>query len=48
MYIVTSNNASKEENGHGHEGVWLERCITGLVGELKEDRQLIIRKVNKC
>lgn len=31
--------------GRGKEGVWLERCITGLVGELKEERQLFLRKV---
>ena len=27
------------------EGMWLDRCIPGLVGELKEERQLMMRKV---
>lgn len=27
------------------EGMWLDRCIPGLVGELKEERQLMLRKV---
>ena len=52
-YIVTTimtertNSASNKGGGGGkeREGIWLERCISGLVGELKEERQLMLRKV---
>ena len=51
-YIVTTimteraNSASnKGGGGKEREGIWLERCISGLVGELKEERQLMLRKV---
>ena len=33
---------------HGlQEGVWLDRIISGLVGEMGEDRKAIVRKVCK-
>ena len=57
-YIVTTimtertNSASNKGGGGGggkeREGIWLERCISGLVGELKEERQLMLRKVLLC
>ena len=52
-YIVTTimterTNSSSNKGGGGgkeRERIWLERCISGLVGELKEERQLMLRKV---
>ena len=46
-----TNSASNKGGGGGgkeREGIWLERCISGLVGELKEERQLMLRKVLLC
>ena len=42
-----TNSSSNKGGGGGkeREGIWLERCISGLVGELKEERQLMLRKV---
>ncbi|XP_019851870.1 PREDICTED: calcyphosin-2-like [Amphimedon queenslandica] len=51
-YIVTTVTDRTRGRGGGAmggakmiEGMWLDRCIPGLVGELKEERQLILRKV---
>ena len=45
-YIVSGRKLGKDNgSGHEYEGVWLERCIPGLVGEMKEERQSILRKV---